>query len=153
MTWQPWVTEVRIEGATGGRRGVGSANHCRHGKDAVIEEILDWRPYDYVTDRTILETPSGPVKVLHTIEFEPVHSGTIIHMRFAAPKTKREKALMEDHIAPAYGAALQSAIPTLIALLDAELVAREAGRGPEPDLAVPRHDGPLATRTPLVIVE
>ena len=28
-----------------------------HGKDAVIEEILDWRPYDYVTDRTILETP------------------------------------------------------------------------------------------------
>ena len=52
-----------IEGATGGRRGPGSANHCRHGKDAVIEEILDWRPYDYVTDRTILDTPDGPVKV------------------------------------------------------------------------------------------
>jgi hypothetical protein len=153
MSWQPWVTEVTIKGATGGRRGVGSANHCRHGKDAVIEEILDWRPYDYVTDRTILETPSGPVKVLHTIELEPVGSGTIIHLRFAAPKTKREKALMEDHIAPAYGAALQSAIPTLIALLDAQLVARETGRGPEPELAVPRRDGPLATRTPLVIVE
>jgi hypothetical protein len=42
-----------------------------HGKDAVIEEILDWRPYDYVTDRTILDTPGGPVKVLHTVEFEP----------------------------------------------------------------------------------
>ena len=52
MSWQPWVTEVAIEGATGGRRGPGSANHCRHGKDAVVEEILDWRPYDYVTDRT-----------------------------------------------------------------------------------------------------
>ena len=76
MSWQPWVTEVRIEGATGGRRGLGSANHCRHGKDAVIEEILDWRPYDYVTDRTILDTPDGPVKVLHTIEFEPVATGT-----------------------------------------------------------------------------
>jgi len=27
MTWQPWVTEVAITGATGGRRGLGSANH------------------------------------------------------------------------------------------------------------------------------
>ena len=36
----------------------GSANHCMHGKDAVVEEILDWRPYDYVTDRTILDTPA-----------------------------------------------------------------------------------------------
>ncbi len=73
MTWQPWVTEVTIKGAPGGRRGLGSANHCRHGKDAVVEEILDWRPYDYVTDRTILDTPGGPVKALHTIELEPRH--------------------------------------------------------------------------------
>ena len=75
MTWQPWVTEVAIEGATGGRRGIGSSNHCMHGKDAVIEEILDWRPYDYVTDRTILATPGGPLRVLHTIELEPTADG------------------------------------------------------------------------------
>ena len=106
MSWQPWVTEVTIKGATGGRRGPGSANHCMHGKDAVVEEILDWRPYDYVTDRTILDTPTGPVKVLHTIELEPNPTGTTIHFRFGAPKTKREKALME-HIGPAYGAALR----------------------------------------------
>jgi hypothetical protein len=147
MSWQPWVTDVTIKGATGGRRGVGSANHCMHGKDAVIEEILDWRPYDYVTDRTILDTPSGPVKVLHTIEFEPVTSGTIIHLRFAAPATKREKALME-HIGPAYGAALQSGIPMLITLLEAELAARDAGGGPEPELPVPRPDGPLVGLAP-----
>ncbi len=152
MAWQPWVTEVRIEGATGGRRGVGAANHCRHGKDAVIEEILDWRPYDYVTDRTILDTPTGPVKVLHTIEFEPVASGTIIHLRFAAPKTRREQGLME-HIGPAYGAALQSGIPTLLALLDEELAAREAGRGPEPELSRPKSSGPLAGLAPLVMLD
>ena len=74
MSWQPWVTEVEIRGATGGRRGIGSANHCMHGKDAVVEEILDWRPYDYVTDRTILDTPAGPLKLLHMIEFEPTTS-------------------------------------------------------------------------------
>jgi uncharacterized protein YndB with AHSA1/START domain len=137
MSWQPWVTEVAVKGTTGGRRGPGSANHCMHGKDAVIEEILDWRPYDYVTDRTILDTPTGPVKVLHTIELEPVTTGTTIHLRFGAPKTRREKALMEV-IGPAYGQALQSGIPSLVAQLDAELAAREAGRGPEPELSRPK---------------
>jgi uncharacterized protein YndB with AHSA1/START domain len=152
MSWQPWVTEVTVKGAAGGRRGPGSENHCRHGKDAVVEEILDWRPYDYVTDRTILDTPSGPVKVLHTIELEPTATGTTIHLRFAAPKTKREQGLME-HIGPAYGAALQSGIPSLVAQLDAALAARDADRGPEPELATPKPDGPLAGIAPLVTVD
>jgi hypothetical protein len=150
MSWQPWVTEVTVE-AAGGRRGVGSANHCMHGKDAVVEEILDWRPYDYVTDRTVLATPSGPVKVLHTVEFEPGTAGTTIHFRYAQAKTRREKALMEV-IAPAYGQALQSGVPSLIAQLDAELAARDADRGPEPELNSPRPGGPLSGLQPLVIV-
>ena len=107
MSWQPWVTEVTIKGATGGRRGPGSANHCMHGKDAVIEEILDWRPYDYVTDRTILETPERPgegaphdrVRARRRRHRDPLPLT-------AAPKTRREKALMKV-IAPAYGAALR----------------------------------------------
>ncbi|HEX3219879.1 MAG TPA: DUF2652 domain-containing protein [Candidatus Limnocylindria bacterium] len=125
MTWQPWVTEVAIEGATGGRRGIGSSNHCMHGKDAVIEEILDWRPYDYVTDRTILATRDGPLRVLHTIELEPTATGTTVHMRFAAPKTKREMPLMAE-IGPAYAHALELHGPQLVTQLDAELAAREA---------------------------
>jgi hypothetical protein len=122
-----------------------------HGKDAVIEEILDWRPYDYVTDRTIIETPSGPVKVLHTIELEPTPSGTTVHFRFAAPKTRREQALMQ-HIGPAYGAALQSGLPGLIAQLDAVLAAQDADRGPEPELARPAPGGPLSGLEPLSII-
>jgi Protein of unknown function (DUF2652)/Polyketide cyclase / dehydrase and lipid transport len=152
MSWQPWVTEVTIEGAAGGRRGLGSSNHCMHGKDAVIEEILDWRPYDYVTDRTILATPDGPLRVLHTVEFEPVRTGTTIHMRYAAPKSKREKPLM-DVIGPAYGAALQASFPSLIAQLDAELAAHDADQSSEPGLSPPRPDGPLAGLEPLVIVD
>jgi len=151
MTWQPWVTEVAVEGATGGRRGPGSSNHCMHGKDAVIEEILDWRPYDYVTDRTILATPDGPLRVLHTIELEPTPTGTTIHMRFAAPKTKREMPLMQV-IGPAYAQALQAQAPDLVAQLDAELAAREADRAPEPELMMPRPGGPLSGLQPLVIV-
>lgn len=126
MTWQPWVTSVTVEGATGGRRGVGSANHCKHGADAVIEEILDWRPYDYVTDRTVLETPGGPVKVLHTIELEPTPSGTTVHIRFAHPKTRREKEAMKE-IGPAYGHALETHFPGLIAQLEGAYATRNAG--------------------------
>jgi len=151
MSWQPWVTEVNVKSAAGGRRGPGSENHCRHGKDAVVEEILDWRPYDYVTDRTVLDTPTGPIKVLHTIEFEPTTAGTTIHLRFAAPKTKREQRLMET-IGPAYGGALQSGIPALLEQLDAELASRGADRPAEPELATPRADGPLAGIQPLTIV-
>jgi uncharacterized protein YndB with AHSA1/START domain len=147
MSWQPWVTEVAVKGATGGRRGPGSANHCMHGKDAVVEEILDWRPYDYVTDRTILDAPSGPVKVLHTIELEPTTTGTTIHMRFAAPRTRREKELMTG-IGPAYGAALESAVPTLVAQLDDAAAARELDADAEADLPGPRADGILGTRDP-----
>src|SRR6478672_4721333 len=137
MSWQPWVTEVTVQGATGGRRGPGSANHCMHGKDAVVEEILDWRPYDYVTDRTVLDTPTGPIKLLHTIEFEPTASGATIHFRYAAPRTKREKELMSV-IGPAYGAALESGVPSLLQQLDAVLVAHEAGNGTEPEPALAR---------------
>jgi hypothetical protein len=152
MTWQPWVTEVTVQGATGGRRGPGSANHCMHGKDAVIEEILDWRPYDYVTDRTILESPDGPLRVLHTIEFESIATGTTIHMRFAAPTTRRELPLMKV-IGPAYAEALEANVPTLVAQLDAAYAERASGRPSEPELATPRPDGPLSGLRPLAIVD
>jgi len=151
MTWQPWVTQVTIKRATGGRRGPGSANHCMHGKDAVIEEILDWRPYDYVTDRTILDTPGGPVRLLHTIELEPDTAGTTIRFRFGAPKSRRELALMQG-IGPAYEQGLRASLPTLVAQLEAALAARDADRGPEPELARPNADGPLSGLDPLVIV-
>ncbi len=152
MSWQPWVTSVAVEGATGGRRGPGSANHCMHGKDAVVEEILDWRPFDYVTDRTVIEAPGGPIKLLHTVEFEPTTAGTTIHFRYAAPRTRREKELMKA-IGPAYGAALESGVPSLVAQLDAELAARDADRGAEPELAKPNPNGPLAGIGPLVFVD
>ena len=152
MSWQPWVTEVTVKGAVGGRRGPGSANHCMHGKDAVVEEIPDWRPYDYVTDRTVLESPSGPIELLHTVEFEPTAAETTIHFRYAAPKTRREMELMKA-IGPAYGAALASGLPALVAQLDTELAGRDVNHDPEPELKAPRPDGPLSGLRPLVLVD
>lgn len=152
MTWQPWVTEVAVKGTTGGRRGPGSANHCRHGKDAVVEEILDWRPYDYVSDRTTLDTPAGPLKLLHTTELEPGTTGTTIHFRFALPKTRREQAIAKE-VGNAYEAALRGSVPTLIAQLEAASAARDRDRGVEPKLATPKPGGPLSGLEPLLLVD
>ena len=55
-------------------------------------------------------------------------------------------------IGPAYGEALRSGMPSLIEQLDAVLAAREADRGPEPELHTPRPDGPLSRLQPLAIV-
>ncbi len=149
--WQFGVTDVIVEGSTGGRRGPGSTNHCMHGKDAVLEEILDWRPYDYLTDRTIINTPDGPVKMLHTIELEPGTAGTTINFRFAPPKTKREMAIVKE-IALAFELGFRESQRNLIAQLEAATLAREADAVPEPELAAPRPDGPLSGVQPLVIL-
>jgi hypothetical protein len=124
MSWQPWVTEVTVEGAAGGRRGPGSSNHCMHGRDAVVEEILDWRPYDYVTDRTVIETPNGALKFTHTIEFEPTSDGTAIHIRYAPPRARNQREAAAQ-VAAAYGAAVRSALPRLVEQLEARTVGAE----------------------------
>jgi hypothetical protein len=40
------------------------ANRCMHGKDAIIEELLDWRPFDYFTVSTLLPIPGAPKLVM-----------------------------------------------------------------------------------------
>jgi hypothetical protein len=84
MVWQApgGITSVEQENP-GGRRGVGTVNHCMHGADAVIEEILDWRPFDYYTDRS---TMPGDIKFISTTEFVPTPTGTILRMNFAPPE-------------------------------------------------------------------
>ena len=76
-----------IENAPNGRRGVGTQNHCMHGKDALIEDILDWRPFDYVTMTALAPVPGAP-KVTLTYAFEERPAGTHIEVRIAKPKPK-----------------------------------------------------------------
>ena len=120
-----------------------------HGKDAVVEEILDWRPYDYVTDRTILATPDGPVKLLHTIEFEPTTTGTTIHMRYAAPKSRRQRAMAEQ-LGAAAEEAIRGGLPLLVDQLEEAAATAKGGMGgvPEPALPIPDPDGALGALGP-----
>lgn len=141
LAWQHGLTGLEVE-AAGNRRGVGTTNHCLHGASAIIEEVLDWRPYDYVTYRSTMPTPLGTVRLLSTTEFEPTSDGgTIIHHRIASPGTATERAVMML-FASRLGASLRASSTRLTQQLDAESASRN-GHG-EPTLPHVRADGPLA---------
>ena len=146
VAWQIGVTGVEVV-ATGNRRGVGSTNHCMHGKSAVIEELLDWRPYDYFTVRTTFPSPLGPVRFLATTQFEPTPGGTVVHQRFAAPRTSKERAIMEQ-LADWLDDAMRTSNARLAAQLGDEVERRQSDAAAEPDLPQARPDGPLAGLSP-----
>jgi hypothetical protein len=141
-TWQHGVTGVKVI-ATGNRRGVGATNHCMHGEDAIIEEVLDWRPYDYFTYRNTVPTAMGPVHFVGTTEFEPTPGGTIVHQRFAAPKTPKERAIMEQ-MASWLEEGLRTSAIRLTEQLDEELKRGGRDATEEPALPRARPDGPVA---------
>src|SRR5512140_1628535 len=140
------VTAVIVE-APGNRRGVGATNHCMHGKDAIVEEILDWRPFDYFTVRSTMGTPLGPIRFLTTFELEPTPSGTRIHMRFGAPASRQEREIFE-HALPTFEAPFAANAEALRMQLAAELEARAADAPPEPELPTPRPGAPFASLEP-----
>jgi uncharacterized protein YndB with AHSA1/START domain len=147
-SWQVGVTEVVLADSTGNRRAVGATNHCVHGTEGgVTEEILDWRPYDYLSDRGTHHTPAGPVKMLETIELEPTATGTTVHFRYGPPKTAKERAIMAG-LEPMYRGVFAARMARLVEQLDAETAARGAAQAEEPELPAPRADGVLAGLAP-----
>ncbi|MGH2408047.1 MAG: DUF2652 domain-containing protein [Candidatus Limnocylindrales bacterium] len=149
--WQHGVTDVLVD-APGNRRGVGATNHCMHGKDAIIEEVLDWRPYDYFTERSTMGTPEGPVKFLTTFELEPVADGTIIHTLFGPPKSARERKILEAMM-PMFESMFEASDRTLAEQLCVASAERTASPGSEPDLPTPKPDGLFAEMQPLLLLD
>jgi len=84
------VREAIDQQNQGGRRGVGTVNHCMHGAAAIIEEILDWRPYDYITLNTIVPLPEAPKFPMSYAFIEREGGGTKVEIRLAKPKPKDE---------------------------------------------------------------
>src|SRR4051812_413994 len=141
------VTSVTVD-APGNRRGVGATNHCMHGKDVILEEILDWRPFDYFTLRSTMGTPAGPIRFLTTFDLEPTPDGTLIHMRFGAPTNKKERRILEQSL-PMFEGPFQRNADALRSQMAAELDARAASAPPEPAVPMPHPDAPFAGIEPL----
>ncbi len=153
MTWQPWVTEVTVKGATGGRRGPGSSQplHARQGRRHRGDPRL--------APVRLRHRSDDPRHAQRTGEGAPHHrvrAGRLGHRRSTSgsprrrPSARRRSWSTSDRHT---GRRCESGIPSLIAQLDAELAARETDRGPEPELPRPSPDGPLSGLQPLVIVD
>jgi uncharacterized protein YndB with AHSA1/START domain len=109
--------EVR-EATQGGRRGAGTTNHCMHGAAAIIEEVLDWRPFDYLTLTTLLPIPGAP-KVLMTYAFlENAGGGTHVEIRLAKPKPK-DRAFLE-HAGAEFQKKIMSEVATLRTMIEGQ---------------------------------
>ena len=59
-----WQVDAIEQADVGGRRATGASSVCVDGRTKIYEEILDWRPFDYFTER--LSLPGGVRAVLTT---------------------------------------------------------------------------------------
>jgi uncharacterized protein YndB with AHSA1/START domain len=86
------------EKSPGGRRGPGTTNHCAHGHDVIVEEILDWRPFHYFTVRFVL----FDVPIEETAELTETEGATRVTLRQKIPRTRKARegwaALREQYL-------------------------------------------------------
>ena len=142
VEWMAGVTDV-IQDAAGNRRAVGATNHCMHGEDAILEQVLDWRPFDYFTIRSTVHTPAGPVGIVNTFEIEPTAGGSRVSLRFQTPSNPDEIALLEP-MKPMFQGMIDTGAAALRALLATTVPARQGAAPSEPELPDVRADGVLA---------
>ena len=90
-----WPADGIVEYAGAKRRGAGTENHCMHGKDFNLEEVLDWRPPDYLTTSTLLPIPGAPKIIMTHALQDRADGGTHIEIRIGKPKPK-DKAFVDQ---------------------------------------------------------
>ena len=88
LRWQPNQKTIHNEPNKKGRLGPGASSHCAHGMGPdVLREYLDWRPYEYFTNRFTPLRGGVPLYVpgVETTEFIQADDGaTMVHYRFRA---------------------------------------------------------------------
>ena len=132
IRWTTGLSEV-VEDTVAGRRGVGTVNHCAHGKDLSIEEVIDWVPPVYETKR-ITMVGTGLPSITTTMELiarSPDQTDLVWRMaRPSSAKDQRALAAMEDQLRQV----LMHDGAVLIELAAADAMERAAGRAAEPDV-------------------
>jgi hypothetical protein len=135
---QKWLHADALRVLTKGRAGVGTTHHCVHGKTVVVQNIVDWRPFDYVTIDWV-----WPLKALgrSTFRLSPGDQGTRVKAYVARPwgqnalhtaVVKGFYAMMKKNLQRDFARSFEH----LAHLIEED---REAGRipvHPEPELAL-----------------
>ncbi len=137
LKWQHGITAID-ETSAGGRRGVGTTNHCVHGRDAIVEEVLVWRPAEVLTTRFQVPVPGVPKFTRSEIFVATADgAGTEFTLNILRPPTARDRAKLEGigSILAGYGDGLAGLAP----MIEADVAARAAAaaaEAPEPGLPV-----------------
>ncbi len=122
-----WNSDAVIEVSPTGRRGAGTVNHCIHGRDAIVEEILDYRPYDYWTVRAQVPQPGMPKITYSQVLAELPDGGTRVEFRFAKARPKDREALAG--MLPVLEGMLEHSFAAIAPLLAAEAASQAEGDG------------------------
>lgn len=112
-----WPSDGIAETSPGGRRGIGTITHCMHGKDAVVEEVLDWQPPSYVTVGIQLPVPGAP-RIVMTRFLQASATGTRLEMRIARPRPKDRDLV--NQAGARFHTAITASLQTLQAMLAAQ---------------------------------
>ena len=151
MQWQ-WAggaTGIEEKTPTGNRRGVGTVNHCMHGPAAIIENVLDWRPFDYFTTRS--QMPFGGPTFVGTFEFEPTPTGTKVIYRVEKPKKAADMEQMAA-LGPMFAESFGKGLEVLKGIAVEQTGDLNADRV-EPELPRPKNaDGFLENISPIAYV-
>jgi uncharacterized protein YndB with AHSA1/START domain len=135
LQWQIGVDAVN-EDVANGRRGVGTTNHCVHGRDAIVEEVLAWHPPEVLTTRFQMPMPGVP-KLTRSELFEATPDGdkTLFTVRVQRPSSAKDRAKLEE-VAPFLFHAYGDGLALLAPLIKADVAARSDNAVPEPELPV-----------------
>jgi uncharacterized protein YndB with AHSA1/START domain len=137
LQWQADVTGIEKVDGTAGRRGIGTVNHCVHGKDTIVEEVLDWQPTDYVTYRSQLPAPGVP-KLLNSFVLSDVGDGrTRVELRFGRPRSAKDRAVAEQ-LLPSLDQSIRSGLAALGPLIETAAAASRAAAAGEPEVPAGR---------------
>jgi uncharacterized protein YndB with AHSA1/START domain len=103
------------EAMADGRRGVGTINHCTHGKDVIVEEILDWQPLVSITRRQKIFDTGLSITMTHALS-DRADGGTHIEVRVAAPPP--EQMQLFGQLAPLFRQSMQESSTALVQQLN-----------------------------------
>ncbi len=107
-----------------GRRGPGTTTHCAHGEEVIVEEVLDWRPFDYFTTRF---APMG-FAIDETAEFAATDRGTRVTLRAKIARTKKAREMWPT-LREMYPAMMREVFAHLAAVLADDGVGDATHRG------------------------
>ena len=132
IRFQPGADRIDQQNV-GGRRGVGTTNHCVHGPGVVLEEIRDWRPFEYFTVHAMVPG-FGPM--IYMFYLTPEDSGTRFRFRVQKIRAKKQREAWPA-VAPSFHEIGKLMVAGLTAVLEQDAATREAdvniaGASPSP---------------------